>query len=66
MAKKTAPAFRLSSEGLKYMGTITCECTGEWSGHVKCWTEIGNPNGNQYSCGRTKTGKYYFVLEAVN
>ena len=65
--KKTAPALRWNCEtqSWEHMGVLTCECTGEWSGRVKSWTEVGKPCGNQYSCARTKQGQYYFVLEAT-
>lgn len=65
--KRTAPSYRWNNDLqiFEESGTITCECTGEWSNKVKSWTEIGKPCGNQYSCGRTRRGKYYFILEAT-
>lgn len=64
--KRTAPAIRWNNERQCWerMGEITCEVTGEWSGRVKCWTEIGKPCGNQYSLGRLCQG-YFFFLEAT-
>lgn len=66
-AKRTAPSYRWDNEkqSFELMGTITCECTGEWSGRIKSWTEVEKPCGNQYSCGRTRNGKYFFILEAT-
>ena len=67
-ARRTAPAFRWNNDKQEFelMGTITCECTGEWSNKVKSWTEIDKPCGNQYSLGRTgRKGHYYFILEAT-
>ena len=67
--KRTAPSFRWNNEQQRFepTGIITCECTGEWSGGIKSWTEIGKPCGNQYSLGRTgKRGKFYFLLECTN
>ena len=65
--KKTAPSFCWNNKTQSWdeLGTITCEVTGEWSHRVKCWTKVGDPCGNQYSCGRTKSGQYYFILEAT-
>ena len=65
--KRTTLAFAWdnSTIGLKYLGLLTCECTGEWSDHVKSWTEINNPCGNQYSLHRNTDNKYYFILECT-
>lgn len=64
--KRTAQAMRWNNEKqrLDSMGEITCEVTGEWSGRVKCWTEIGKPCGNQYSLNRWPWGGFFFCLEA--
>ena len=54
--KRTAVALRWNCEkkSFEVMGTITCECTGEWSNKVKSWTEVGKPCGNQYSLARSR------------
>lgn len=65
--KRTAMSYRWNNEKQCFdeMGVITCECTGEWSNRIKSWTEVDKPCGNQYSCGRTHRGRYYFILEAI-
>lgn len=65
--RRTAMSYRWNNDRKAFdeCGTITCECTGEWLSRVKCWTEVGNPCGNQYSL--CKVGqKYAFILEATN
>lgn len=65
--QKTAPSINWNSGANRFElnGEITCSVSGEWSGGIKCWTEVGKPNGNQYSLMK-KDGRFFFVLEAVN
>lgn len=66
-ARRTAPSYRWNNDRRAFdaCGVITCECTGEWAGGPKCWTEIGKPCGNQYSLCKIGRG-YAFILEATN